>query len=555
MQAWRMSITAMFFMSFGAGSACAFGDIYVKMNGGSNSTGNGSLTTPYKTITKGLQVAQSGDVVRVMSDTTGASDYSAANGEVFPLRPATGVSIMGNELSRASWPRLGGDLAGIQDALISIEASQANGDRSVGTISKLVFRGEDVAGEDSPIALKIVAEDGREAGVTFVDNVCLRPCMNLSGSSGLATISAVVTNGSMLGSFINENKIVCSDRGGIELVSAAGTDEGAGYGLDMNENYILTEGSDTALFGISWLSQDLNSTNPEFSASLSIAHNVIKPANGGIVDGLRIVCEEHALWGSNAIEDNVIDGCSGSGVVIVSDGWEDPSDAEVVVFFERNRVINNGGSGIRLVWDPSNHETDLGYGYLHFLAEDCLIAGNGAYGMEFIGIGANTDIGEVELVGTTIVQNALGAEHFDDLELGAINPEAEFAEFEFTHRNCIVYGNGTGIQVSGLSPALLDILLATVWYSDWQDHPLAALATDPCVPEAGSQYVIDCDPAFASETGIDFHLTSPSPCIDVGDNSGSNSLLDIDRDARIQDGDCAGAAVIDMGADEFPEDC
>src|SRR5678815_249871 len=153
-----------------ASVAWAPGDIYVKMNGGHDDTGDGSSGDPFQTIHKALQVASNGDIIKVKGGVGSTWDYSIDNGEQFPLALAPGVSIIGDEVSRPSWPRLGGDAAGIAQAIISVDAT--SGDNIAGTVSKLFIRGEDVANEDAPIALMVVATNGNVAGITFQNNTC-----------------------------------------------------------------------------------------------------------------------------------------------------------------------------------------------------------------------------------------------------------------------------------------------------------------------------------------------------------------------------------------------
>jgi len=465
------------------------------------------------------------------------------------------LSIIGDETSRPAWPQLGGDVAGTADALILIDAD--SGVAGGGTISKLVFRGENITNVDAPVALKVTATNGQEASVVFTDNRCERPWMNASGSAGLATIHMEAMNGAINSSTISANQIECSDRGGIELLSAAGDGEVAGYGLTISDNYITTNDDDSSFFGIRWNGVDLGAEDGVPSASVTIDGNLIRPEDGGIIDGVQIICEEHSFWGSNGFENNTIAGCSGNGLVLSSDGWESENDAEITFFSYRNEYLNNGGSGVVLIWDPTNHSSDQGYGYIHFLDESSLIAGNLGFGFELKGIGVNSSVSVYNLRNDSILDNVNGALSFSNLALGSTAPESELLEVIESFANCIVYGNGSSssAQIAGLSAGLLDAVLGTVTYSDWKDHPLAALATDPCVPEAGSQYVIDCDPTFVSEIGVDHHLSIASPCIDVGDNNGVNGLLDIDRDDRIQDGDCDDEDVVDMGCDERPADC
>ncbi len=68
-----------------------------------------------------------------------------------------------------------------------------------------------------------------------------------------------------------------------------------------------------------------------------------------------------------------------------------------------------------------------------------------------------------------------------------------------------------------------------------------------CV-DAGNN--INLDPNFASAT--DHHLTTGSPCIDVGNNSATYlPTKDLDGEDRMIDGDRNGSAIVDMGVYEY----
>jgi parallel beta-helix repeat protein len=81
----------------------------------------------------------------------------------------------------------------------------------------------------------------------------------------------------------------------------------------------------------------------------------------------------------------------------------------------------------------------------------------------------------------------------------------------------------------------------------------APIDVDRCDVEFGWPGLnIALPPAFADPDNGDYHLTSPSPCIDSGDNFAPGlPAKDIEGDARILDGDLVPGAVVDMGADEY----
>ncbi|MGA2677804.1 MAG: protease pro-enzyme activation domain-containing protein [Sedimentisphaerales bacterium] len=103
-----------------------------------------------------------------------------------------------------------------------------------------------------------------------------------------------------------------------------------------------------------------------------------------------------------------------------------------------------------------------------------------------------------------------------------------------TVTNCILWGN-VGEQISGA-------IDANVTYSDIQ---------------GGWEGVgnIQDYPMFATDG---YHLKMCSPCVDAGTNTPASGLpaTDIDGEDRIMNGECTGgAAIVDMGADEYLPDC
>lgn len=62
---------------------------YVNSKTGNDSTGTGAETKPFKTITAAVNRARSGDTVMVES----ANTYDAANGEIFPIRLKSGMTL------------------------------------------------------------------------------------------------------------------------------------------------------------------------------------------------------------------------------------------------------------------------------------------------------------------------------------------------------------------------------------------------------------------------------------------------------------------------------
>lgn len=247
------------------------------------------------------------------------------------------------------------------------------------------------------------------------------------------------------------------------------------------------------------------------------------------------------------MDDNVVDGCGNDGIVIGADGWGSETEPEIAVLsFQRNRMTGNDGSGIVLVFDRDLQ--DDGNGYLHLVgSESNLIADNGRYGVEARGLGSGSTFG-INFINATIVYNDQGGEGFVDTQFGS-DPPGEWQTDGWEHQNCIMWeNNSNGAQVVGLPNAVRDLLLEDVWFSNW-----AGIAS--------SQGNISTDPKFVNVSRQDYHLDDDpaSPCIDAGcfSDCGYSPLGDFDLDGndRIQNGDCAGDAVVDMGCYEFAEDC
>jgi parallel beta-helix repeat protein len=65
--------------------------VFVNPSAGDDTTGNGSESTPFKTITQALKLANPGTVIKLTP-----GNYSAETGEMFPLMLKSGVSIQGD---------------------------------------------------------------------------------------------------------------------------------------------------------------------------------------------------------------------------------------------------------------------------------------------------------------------------------------------------------------------------------------------------------------------------------------------------------------------------
>lgn len=69
--------------------------LYVNPTTGSDSSGNGSVMKPYRTLTKAVEVLSSSKLSASITINLSSGDYTAANGEKFPIVIPTGVNLVG----------------------------------------------------------------------------------------------------------------------------------------------------------------------------------------------------------------------------------------------------------------------------------------------------------------------------------------------------------------------------------------------------------------------------------------------------------------------------
>lgn len=84
--------------------------IYVDAHTGSDTSGNGSATTPFKTLTKAVEVLVASKVTSGITIHLANGNYDHANGEVFPIVVPKSVTISGN--SFGSGPKNGAFING-----------------------------------------------------------------------------------------------------------------------------------------------------------------------------------------------------------------------------------------------------------------------------------------------------------------------------------------------------------------------------------------------------------------------------------------------------------
>jgi hypothetical protein len=87
-----------------------------------NDANAGTCDAPWKTLTKAVSIATSGESIGVMPGT-----YDETNGEVFPLKVASGVSIIGDEAHRGT----------ADGGAVAVTGTIATGDGGIDTLTAL----------------------------------------------------------------------------------------------------------------------------------------------------------------------------------------------------------------------------------------------------------------------------------------------------------------------------------------------------------------------------------------------------------------------------------
>lgn len=121
--------------------------------------------------------------------------------------------------------------------------------------------------------------------------------------------------------------------------------------------------------------------------------------------------------------------------------------------------------------------------------------------------------------------------------------------------NCTVVGNHADSTGGGVNGG--DLFNSIVWNNTAVGGP-DIYASDPIYNSCSYGLVpglfgnINNDPEFLHPGNGNYRLSATSPCIDAGTNGYVSSMLDLDDNLRIMDGDFDGNPKVDMGAYEFP---
>ena len=527
----------------------ALGDIYVKMSSGSDATGTGSSTNPYKTIWKALQVASGGDVIRVKGGTASADYYTKVNGETFPLPLKHNVDIIGDETDTAAWPRVGGDIANSTvKGVFECNANSTNGDIQFAMIQKVVFAGENTSGKDAPSAVYIGVSNQKTAEVSIQTCTIEKSEMNDASQPDKPTVLALVGAGT--GKLTMDNcTILPTVVGGVRM--DAGLDAGNGTDLSV-QNLIVRDcliriaptGAYASTFAIDYL---LMADAATVNGECTITGNEIDSRGTSSPNGFQ----HGILFGGEAknggtvfmshsvthITDNLIAGCRGVGLSTLAK-WDGTGSGEARIEcwdIARNEIRDNGDAGILVDYGDNTHAV-----YIDYHLNSNLIVKN-YHGMHFKNGNAGFN-GHVEMLNDTIAGNT-------NLGLKVDTTSTSSAPIRIIENTILWFNNGGQGHAQWGGAANWDPDANTQYfrYNDWDGYTSSADGN------------IDDDPLFIDWTNGNFHLdgVSPgvSPCIDKGTNSPVQgeqlSDTDYEGDRRKIDGDGDQVQTVDMGADEY----
>ncbi|MFA5113008.1 MAG: DUF1565 domain-containing protein [Candidatus Margulisiibacteriota bacterium] len=255
--------------------ALAPSDLYVALTG-SDTTGTGSVGSPFRTVTKALSQITAGYAVHVAAGT-----YNSAGGEAIPLTVPASTRLLG--AGRGLTTLEGTPVGTTIDHLVKLEANSTlegfavrASSAGVGFHRTVVY----LAGYGSALLSSEVIDNGSSRGSVYVGygQVLVRGnIVRLASTSYGILVSNFLTGASVDGVMISHNGI----RDNLIGITLAGV--GAGHSLTINNNTFVNNGNGAGGYGI--LSSDGGLGNYQ---GIAHCYNNIIYSSGSNANGIRL---------------------------------------------------------------------------------------------------------------------------------------------------------------------------------------------------------------------------------------------------------------------------
>lgn len=396
----------------------------------------------------------------------------------------------------------------------------------------LIYQNEIVA-DAGQISLLISDQDN-----SSIRNVEINSNYLHDGPSSVSIIAGMGT-----GSFENEisnvsilNNTIDNPGQTIDIMVSPAASSGA-YGntvtnIGIRGNTITGENDSSILVDASNQGSSGNNTLD----GLLITDNYIE----GIAVGIELVGESGGYSTGNLmtnveISDNTMIGC---GIHIAgSTGYNSHGNTISNLIIERNYLnatgVTGSANGIYVAAGADGSHDNFLY--------DLIIRDNFITGFKDTGIllhandafSPNNSIDRVTILNQTITNNAIGNSWASAINVNTKDPSNTITNV--TIKNSIFWGNGGGDAIKGsITPEIVtNNIINDIRFT-------------------GSDGNFYSDPLFVDATNGNNHLQASSPGIDTGDSAGNDvSLLDLDHNTRVVDGNGDTTAVVDLGAWEY----
>jgi hypothetical protein len=288
--------------------------VFVDGNLGSDVTGNGSQACPLRSITRALTLAAANtglDTVQIAGDTASAPlVYSAdTTGEVFPLRPPAGISLLGDGQTLVSIEGSGDCLPEDFPRPCAIEINSAGVSISGVNVTSPTGDGVAVGNLGSDFTIDATSLTGcHSAGLSLIN-------------AGTVTVTGVTASGNSTGFFTQGDSNMLT----LDGVTATGNSLGLGlfpefeFGSEQGAGHVISRNSTFSQngFGASLQIADWTSTGDTFDGnrgtgiSIDQSRVVISGAAGApcSVSGNGTMTPSHGIEFTNRSATLMMSGC------------------------------------------------------------------------------------------------------------------------------------------------------------------------------------------------------------------------------------------------------